>query len=54
LGAAVSELLLYIASAVTGLGGVAHLFATGGVVAGFGDFAAGNGRIITMEWIIER
>ena len=48
-----SKLLLYIASAITGLWGVAHLFATGGVVRGFGDLSADNRRIITMEWIVE-
>jgi len=45
--------LLYVASALTGLWGIAHLFATGGVVAGFGELTADNRRIITMEWIVE-
>jgi len=49
----VNQVVLYVASAVTGLWGVAHLFATGGVVAGFGDLTADNRRIITMEWIVE-
>jgi len=49
----VSQVLLYIASAMTGLWGVAHLFATKGVVAGFGDLTMDNRRIITMEWIVE-
>jgi hypothetical protein len=49
----VSHLLLYLASALTGLWGVAHLFATRGVVAGFGALTADNRRIITMEWIVE-
>ena len=31
--------LLYIASALTGLWGTAHLFATRGVVAGFGELS---------------
>jgi hypothetical protein len=48
-----SETLLYVASALTGLWGVAHLFATRGVVAGFGELTADNRRIITMEWIVE-
>lgn len=48
-----SEILLYTASAITGLWGVSHLFATRGVVAGFGDLTADNRRIITMEWIVE-
>ena len=44
---------LYSAAFLTALWGVAHLFATGGVVAGFGDLAPDNRRIITMEWIVE-
>jgi hypothetical protein len=47
------DALLYVASALTGLWGVAHLFATRGVVAGFGELSANNRRIITMEWIVE-
>jgi len=38
---------------MTGLWGVAHLFATRGVVTGFGDLTTDNRRIITMEWIVE-
>jgi len=38
---------------ITGVWGVAHLFATRGVVAGFGDITADNRLIITMEWIVE-
>ena len=45
--------LLYIASAMTGLWGVAHLFATKGVVVGFGDITTDNRRIISMEWMVE-
>ena len=48
-----NQVVLYIASALTGLWGVAHLFATKGVVAGFGDITTDNRRIITMEWIVE-
>jgi hypothetical protein len=47
------EALLYIAAALTGLWGIAHLFATRGVVAGFGELTSDNRRIITMEWIVE-
>ena len=47
-----TDVLLYVASSLTGLWGVAHLFATRGVVAGFGDLTADNRRIITMEWIV--
>jgi hypothetical protein len=45
--------LLYIASALTALWGVAHIFATKGVVRGFGDLSADNRRIVTMEWVVE-
>ena len=48
-----NQVLLYIAATMTGLWGVAHLFATKGVVAGFGDLTTDNRRIITMEWIVE-
>ena len=47
------EAVLYLAAAVTALWGVAHLFATRGVVAGFGDLTLDNRRVITMEWIVE-
>jgi hypothetical protein len=46
-------ILVYIAAALTGAWGVAHLYATRGVVAGFGALTADNRRIITMEWIVE-
>jgi hypothetical protein len=45
--------LLYIASILVACWGIAHLFATSRVVAGFGELTAGNRRIITMEWIAE-
>lgn len=48
-----NEIPLYTASAITALWGIAHLFSTRGVVAGFGDLTADNRRIITMEWIVE-
>ncbi len=47
------QVILYSAAALAGLWGIAHLFATRGVVAGFGDLTADNRRIITMEWIVE-
>jgi len=47
------DILLYIAAALTGAWGVAHLFATQGAVAGFGALTADNRRIMTMEWIVE-
>lgn len=48
-----NQVLLYIASATISLWGIAHLFATKGVVKGFGDLSSDNRRIITMEWIVE-
>jgi hypothetical protein len=48
-----NEVLLFVAAGLTGLWGVAHLFAITGVVAGFGDISVDNRRIITMEWIAE-
>jgi hypothetical protein len=47
------DVFIYVAAALTGLWGVAHLFATRGVVAGFGELTPDNRRIITMEWIVE-
>lgn len=48
-----NQIMIYIASPMTGLWGSAHLFAAKGVVTGFGDLSADNRRIITMEWIVE-
>ena len=48
-----NQILIYIASILTGLWGIAHLFPTKGVVAGFGNLSPDNRRIITMEWIVE-
>jgi hypothetical protein len=47
------DVLIYVAAGMTALWGVAHLFATRGVVAGFEELTADNRRIITMEWIVE-
>jgi len=49
----VNSILLYTAAAVTGVWGIAHLFATRGAVKGFGNLSEDNRRIITMEWIVE-
>ena len=49
----ISHVLLYAASVITAIWGVAHLLATGGVVKGFGSISEDNKRIITMEWIVE-
>lgn len=48
-----NQIVLCVAAAMTGLWGVAHLLATGGVVEGFGELTADNRRIIIMEWIVE-
>ena len=47
------NLLLYLASLLTVIWGVAHLFPTKNVVKGFGDISLDNQRVITMEWINE-
>jgi len=44
---------LYLASAVSAAWGLAHLFATRGVVKGFGALSDENRNILTMEWIVE-
>ena len=48
-----SQILLYIGAAIPIFWGIAHLFPTKSVVAGFGDISLDNRHIITMEWIIE-
>ena len=48
-----SVVALYTASALTAAWGIAHLFATRGAVAGFGEISPDNRRVITMEWIVE-
>ena len=48
-----SQILLYIGAAIPVFWGIAHLFPTKSVVAGFGEISLDNRRIITMEWIIE-
>lgn len=47
------QAMLFAAAGLTALWGVAHLFATRGVVAGFGEITGDNRRVITMEWIVE-
>jgi len=49
----VNYVLLYTGSFFLLAWGIAHLFPTKSVVAGFGDISVDNRRIITMEWIIE-
>lgn len=48
-----NEALLYVASAMTALWGIAHVLPTRSVVRGFGELSLDNKRIITMEWILE-
>jgi len=45
--------LLYTGSGLTFLWGLAHLFPTRSVIAGFGDISEDNRHIIRMEWITE-
>ncbi len=45
--------LAYVGAALAVVWGISHLFATRGVVAGFGELTVDNRRIITMEWIVE-
>jgi hypothetical protein len=47
------SIILFVASGITAIWGIAHLTATRGVVRGFGDISPDNQRIITMEWIVE-
>ena len=49
----VNQILAYIGAGFTTLWGIAHLFPTKNVVAGFGDISEDNRNIITMEWIVE-
>ena len=48
-----NQVLTYIGAAFVAFWGIAHLFPTKGVVAGFGDISEDNRHIITMEWIVE-
>jgi len=47
------SIILFVASGITAIWGIAHLSATRGVVRGFGEISLDNKRIITMEWIVE-
>ena len=49
----IGPVLIYSGSAIVLFWGIAHLFPTRSVVAGFGDISIDNKRIITMEWIVE-
>lgn len=49
----IGPVLIYSGSAIVLFWGIAHLFPTRSVVAGFGNISIDNKRIITMEWIVE-
>ena len=49
----INQVLIFIGAGFVGLWGIAHLFPTKNVVAGFGDVTEDNKNVITMEWIIE-
>jgi|GEM_PF-3155140 len=47
------QILLYIGAVSVTLRGIAHLFPTRNVAAGFGQISTDNQRIITTEWITD-
>ncbi len=47
------SVLLYLGAVLTAIWGIAHLFPTKDIVAGFGDIREDNRHIITMEWMVE-
>ena len=49
----INQILVFIGAGFVTLWGIAHLFPTKNVVAGFGEISEDNRNIITMEWIIE-
>ena len=49
----ISDLILYVGSALITVWGIAHIVPTKSVVNGFGTISRENKRIITMEWIAE-
>jgi len=48
-----NQILFFVAAALATFWGIAHLFPTRNVVAGFGDISVDNKNIISMEWINE-
>lgn len=48
-----NQILVYIGAAFDAFWGIAHLFPTKNVAAGFGDNSDDNRHIITLEWIVE-
>lgn len=49
----INQILAYIGAGFVAVWGIAHLFPTRNVVAGFGEISGDNRNIITMEWIGE-
>ena len=49
----INQILLYAGAALPLFWGIAHIFPTKNIVAGFGEISNDNKRIITMEWINE-
>ena len=49
----IGTLMLYLASLLLVMWGVAHLFPTRNDVTGFGDISLDNRRVMAMEWINE-
>jgi hypothetical protein len=49
----ISDVILYVGSALITVWGIAHIVPTKSVVNGFGTISRENKRIITMEWIAE-
>ena len=49
----INQVLIYSGSAFVAFWGIAHLFPTRSVIAGFGDISIDNKRIVAMEWIVE-
>lgn len=46
-------ILLYVASGLLLVWGIAHIIPTQAIVKGFGEISSDNRRIITMEWVAE-
>lgn len=47
------KILIFTGGGMLMMWGIAHMFPTAGVVAGFGAISADNARVITMEWVNE-
>ena len=48
-----ARVLLFLGASLITLWGIAHLFPTKRIVAGFGSLTADNRRVLTMEWLAE-